>query len=90
MGPPPRSFAAAADAHDCIMVLARTEPAGYKFVARCSRLDGELPSDGLTLGAGLSWTGSKTKQKPHCLASFNQDEPYSGSSYSRRSLPLPL
>jgi hypothetical protein len=27
-------------------------------------LDGELPSDGLTLGAGSSWTGSKTQQKP--------------------------
>jgi hypothetical protein len=45
MGPPPRSFAA--DAYDCIMVQLATEPTGYKFVARCSRLDGELPSDGL-------------------------------------------
>ena len=45
MGPPPRSFAA--DAYDCIMVQLATEPTGYKFVARCSRLYGELPSDGL-------------------------------------------
>ena len=45
MGPPPWSFAA--DAYDCIMVQLATEPTGYKFVARCSRLYGELPSDGL-------------------------------------------
>src|SRR5215472_4750256 len=45
MGPPPWSFAA--DAYDCIMVQLATEPTGYKFVARCSRLDGALPSDGL-------------------------------------------
>src|SRR6516162_1747941 len=57
MGPPPWSFAA--DAYDCIMVQLATEPAGYKFVARCSRLDGELPSDCLAPNAGLSWTGSK-------------------------------
>jgi hypothetical protein len=45
MGPPPWSFAA--DAYDCIMVQLATELTGYKFVARCSRLYGELPSDGL-------------------------------------------
>jgi hypothetical protein len=45
MGPPPWSFAA--DAYDCIMVQLATEPTGYKFVAQCSRLYGELPSDGL-------------------------------------------
>jgi hypothetical protein len=42
MGPPPSSFAA--DAYDCIMVQLATEPTGYKFVARYSRLYGELPS----------------------------------------------
>src|SRR5215471_14773089 len=60
MGPPPRSFAA--DAYDCIMVQLETEPTGYKFVARCSRLNGELPSDGLAPAAALSWTGSKNRQ----------------------------
>jgi hypothetical protein len=60
MGPPPWSFAA--DAYDCIMVQLATEPTGYKFVARCSRLDGALPSDCLTPSAGLSSTGSKTPQ----------------------------
>jgi hypothetical protein len=55
MGPPPWSFAA--DADDCIMVQLATELTGYKFVARCSRLDGELPSDCLAANAGLSWTG---------------------------------
>ena len=51
MGPPPWSFAA--DAYDCIMVQLTTAT-GYKFVARCSRLDGELPSDSLAPTAGLS------------------------------------
>ena len=60
MGPPPWSFAA--DADDCIMVRLATEPTGYKFVARGSRHDGELPSDGLAPNAGLSWTGSKAQQ----------------------------
>jgi hypothetical protein len=52
MGPPPWSFAA--DAYDCIMVQLATEPTGYKFVARCSRLYGELPSDGLDATSRLS------------------------------------
>ena len=60
MGPPPWSFAA--DADDCIMVQLATEPTGYKFVARCSRLDGELPSDCLAPSTGLSQTGSTTQQ----------------------------
>ena len=55
MGPPPWSFAA--DAYDCIMVQVKTEPTGYKFVARWSRLDGELPSDCLAPTAGLLGTG---------------------------------
>ena len=68
MGPPPWSFAA--DAYDCIMVQLATEPTGYKFVARWSRLDGELPSDRLAPNAGLSWTGSKAQQnnKPDRLS----------------------
>jgi hypothetical protein len=60
MGPLPWSFAA--DAYDCIMVQLAIEPTGYKFVARCSRLDGELPSDCLAPSTGLSQTGSTTQQ----------------------------
>src|SRR5215472_1696065 len=63
MGPPPWSFAA--DAYDCIMVQLTTEPTGYKFVARCSRLDGELPSDGLAPTAGLSGTTNPTDGPSH-------------------------
>jgi hypothetical protein len=58
MGPPPWSFAA--DAYDCIMVQLATEPTGYKFVARCSRLDGELPSDGLMPTAACHRTTNPT------------------------------
>jgi hypothetical protein len=42
MGPPPRSFAA--DAHDCIMVRSYG-PTEYKFAARRSAPESELPSD---------------------------------------------
>src|SRR5271169_453670 len=57
MGPPPWSFAA--DADDCIMVQLATEPTGYKFVARCSRLDGELPSDCLAPNAACHRLAAK-------------------------------
>src|SRR6516225_4150336 len=60
MGPPPWSFAA--DAYDCIKVQLATELTGYKFVARCSRLYGELPSDGLA-GCGKSRDFGKTVMK---------------------------
>jgi hypothetical protein len=49
MGPPPWGFAAD---DDCIMVQVETEPTEYKFVARWSRFDGELPSDCLAPTAG--------------------------------------
>src|SRR6516162_4944264 len=58
MGPPPWSFAA--DAYDCIRVQLATEPTGYKFVARCSRLYGEIPSDGLMPTAACHRTTNPT------------------------------
>src|SRR6516165_6127851 len=70
MGPPPRSFAA--DAYDCIMARLATEPTEYKFVARCSRLHGELPSDCLALSAACHRLGGKnptwTANQIDCLS----------------------
>ena len=61
MGPPPWSFAA--DAYDCFMVQLATEPTGYKFVARCSRLYGELPSDCLAPSLVTDWKHNLTERQ---------------------------
>jgi hypothetical protein len=65
MGPLPWSFAA--DAYDCIMVQLAIEPTGYKFVARWSRLDGELPSDCLTPSRVMDWKQNPQNDKPDRL-----------------------